>query len=115
MSGWQYNENPSEITQEVQEVFNKAIKSLGVGQTRELMLWLGTQLVNGHNYAFVVRTESATLKPTVSYELLICNISFDKQIYSIYSLEKIITSSSSPVVALSVVLWQRLKYKLQIA
>lgn len=79
------------------------------------MLWLGTQLVNGHNYAFVVRTESATLKPTVSYELLICNISFDKQIYSIYSLEKIITSSSSPVVALSVVLWQRLKYKLQIA
>lgn len=34
MSGWQYNENPSEITQEVQEVFNKAVKSLGVGQTK---------------------------------------------------------------------------------
>ncbi|MBW5389667.1 hypothetical protein [Brachyspira hampsonii] len=60
------------ISEEIKDIFEKGTHLLGV--RRELMLYLGKQVVHGMNYAFISRSVPATLNPLPYYELIIINI-----------------------------------------
>ncbi|WP_258022207.1 hypothetical protein [Brachyspira hampsonii] len=60
----------NEIPDELVGIFERGIKGF-YGAGRELMLYLGEQLVNGKNYAYITRCTPATLHPVPYYELII--------------------------------------------
>lgn len=62
----------NKISEELKDIFKKGTNLLGVH--RELMLYLGEQVVNGINHAFISRSVPATLNPLPYYELIIINI-----------------------------------------
>ncbi|WP_297205857.1 hypothetical protein [uncultured Brachyspira sp.] len=81
----------NEISDELIGIFQRGIKGF-YGASRELMLYLGEQLVNGTNYAYITRCTPATLNPIPYYELMIINVDTDGKA-SIASRETIIESS----------------------
>ncbi|WP_256097175.1 hypothetical protein [Brachyspira hampsonii] len=60
------------ISEELKDIFEKGTHLLGA--RRELMLYLGKQVVHGLNLAFISRSVPATLNPLPYYELIIINI-----------------------------------------
>ena len=62
----------NKISEELKDIFKKGTNLLGVH--RELMLYLGKQVVHGINYAFISRSVPATLNPLPYYELIIINV-----------------------------------------
>ena len=81
----------NEISDELIGIFQRGIKGF-YGASRELMLYLGEQLVNGTNYAYITICTPATLNPIPYYELMIINVDTDGKA-SIASRETIIESS----------------------
>ena len=81
----------NEISDELIGIFQRGIKGF-YGASRELMLYLGEQLVNGTNYAYITRCTPATLNHIPYYELMIINVDTDGKA-SIASRETIIESS----------------------
>ncbi|EKV57605.1 hypothetical protein A966_04436 [Brachyspira hampsonii 30446] len=62
----------NEISKELEYIFRNGTHLLGV--RRELMLYLGKQVVHGINYAFVARSEVIIPNPRPYYELIIINV-----------------------------------------
>ena len=90
--------NPKQINSiddNIKNIFANAAKEL-LGVKRELMLYLGSQVVNGVNHAFICRSEITYPSALPYYEIMICNVSPDNEI-SIVKLDKIIESSQSSV------------------
>lgn len=81
------------MNEDIKKIFLDASKEL-LGVKRELMLYLGNQIDNGTNYAFICRSEMLTPSALPYYEIIICNISEENKI-SISKIEKIIESSQN--------------------
>lgn len=81
------------IDKEIKEVFNNTAKKL-LGVKRELILYLGSQSLDGMNYAFVCRSSVVYPSALPYYEIIICNVSPQNEM-SIVKIEKIIESSQS--------------------
>lgn len=81
------------IDENIKTIFNDASKTL-LGVKRELMLYLGNQVLNGVNYAFICRSEITYPSALPYYEIIICNVS-DKNEISIVKIDKIIESSQN--------------------
>ena len=62
----------NQISEEIESIFRRGTHLLGV--RRELMLYLGKQIVHGINYAFIARSAPATFDPAPYYELIIINV-----------------------------------------
>lgn len=63
------------VSVEIQHIFYEATNIEGV--KRELMLYLGKQVVHGMNYAYISRSVPAILDPLPYYELIIVNVTYD--------------------------------------
>ena len=87
------------IDENIKTIFNDASKTL-LGVKRELMLYLGNQVLNGVNYAFICRSEITYPSSSPYYEIIVCNVS-DKNEISIVKIEKIIESSQNSAGAIS--------------
>ena len=85
----------NEVDENIKTIFDNTVKNL-LGVKRELMLYLGSQTLNGINYAFICRSEITYPSALPYYEIIICNVSPSNEI-SIVKLEKIIESSQSSV------------------
>ncbi|WP_297203561.1 hypothetical protein [uncultured Brachyspira sp.] len=83
------------INEDIKTIFSNATKEL-LGVKRELMLYLGNQIDEGINYAFICRSEILAPSALPYYEIIICNVS-DQNETSITKIEKIIESSQSSV------------------
>ncbi|WP_028330538.1 hypothetical protein [Brachyspira alvinipulli] len=77
----------------IKKIFLDASKEL-LGVKRELMLYLGNQIDNGTNYAFICRSEILTPSALPYYEIIVCNVSDENKV-SISKIEKIIESSQN--------------------
>ncbi|PCG20965.1 hypothetical protein [Brachyspira sp. G79] len=62
----------NDIPENIEDIFEKGTHLIGVH--RELMLYLGKQIVHGINYAYIARCVPATLNPRPYYELIIINV-----------------------------------------
>ncbi|OEJ16187.1 hypothetical protein BFL38_12180 [Brachyspira hampsonii] len=62
----------NKVSKELKDIFEEGTNLFGVH--RELMLYLGEQVVNGINYAFISRSEVVIPNPTPYYELIIINV-----------------------------------------
>ena len=60
------------VSVEIQHIFYEATNIEGV--KRELMLYLGKQVVHGMNYAYISRSVPAILDPLPYYELIIISL-----------------------------------------
>ncbi|WP_300367117.1 hypothetical protein [Brachyspira sp.] len=90
--------NPKQVNaidDDIKTIFSNATKEL-LGVKRELMLYLGSQIVNGVNHAFICRSEITYPSALPYYEIIICNVSAQNEV-SIVKLDKIIESSQSSV------------------
>ena len=85
----------NEVDENIKTIFDNTVKNL-LGVKRELMLYIGSQTLNGINYAFICRSEITYPSASPYYEIIICNVSPSNEI-SIVKLEKIIESSQSSV------------------
>ncbi|MBW5389763.1 hypothetical protein E6A51_06120 [Brachyspira hampsonii] len=65
------------VSEEIQSIFNEATNMQGV--RRELMLYLGRQLVHGYNYAYISRSEIVVPDSVAYYELIIVNVTYDNE------------------------------------
>ncbi|WP_368664523.1 hypothetical protein [Brachyspira hampsonii] len=63
------------VSAEIQHIFDEATNMQGV--RRELMLYLGRQLVHGYNYAYISRSEIVVPYSVPYYELIIVNVTYD--------------------------------------
>lgn len=63
------------VSVEIQHIFYEATNIEGV--KRELMLYLGKQVVHSMNYAYISRSVPAILDPLPYYELIIVNVTYD--------------------------------------
>ena len=96
VGAWDINpKQANSIDDNIKDVFSIAAKQL-LGVKRELMLYLGSQVVNGVNHAFICRSTVVYPSALPYYEIIICNVSADNEI-SIVKLDKIIESSQSEV------------------
>ncbi|WP_300754361.1 hypothetical protein [uncultured Brachyspira sp.] len=59
----------NEISDELIGIFQRGIKGF-YGASRELMLYLGKQVVHGINHAYISRNEPSVLNPRPYYELI---------------------------------------------
>lgn len=81
------------MDENIKKIFTDASKEL-LGVKRELMLYLGNQIENGTNYAFICRSQILTPSALPYYEIIICNVSDENKV-SISKIEKIIESSQN--------------------
>ena len=81
------------MDENIKKIFTDASKEL-LGVKRELMLYLGNQIENGTNYAFICRSQILTPSALPYYEIIICNVSDENKV-SIEKIEKIIESSQN--------------------
>ncbi len=84
----------NDIPEDIEDIFRKATNLLGV--RRELMLYLGKQVVHGINHAYISRNEPSVLNPRPYYELIIININETGKT-CIVRRETILESSASPI------------------
>lgn len=91
---WNINTQQIDTMDEnIKKIFLDASKEL-LGVKRELMLYLGNQIDNGTNYAFICRSEILAPSALPYYEIIICNVSDENKV-SIEKIEKIIESSQN--------------------
>ncbi|OEJ14795.1 hypothetical protein BFL38_08130 [Brachyspira hampsonii] len=83
------------VDEDIKTIFDNTVQNL-LGVKRELMLYLGKQLSDGINYAFICRSEITYPSALPYYEIIICNVSNSNEI-SIVKLEKIIESSQGSI------------------
>ncbi|WP_297277121.1 hypothetical protein [uncultured Brachyspira sp.] len=81
------------MDENIKKIFTDASKEL-LGVKRELMLYLGNQIENRTNYAFICRSQILTPSALPYYEIIICNVSDENKV-SISKIEKIIESSQN--------------------
>lgn len=84
----------NDIPEDIEDIFKRATNLLGV--RRELMLYLGKQVVHGINHAYISRNEPSVLNPRPYYELIIININETGKT-CIVRRETILESSASPI------------------